>query len=106
VQQVIHIESGRSILKLTAARYLRPSGKNIHRREGAGEDEEWGVSPEDDLLVSLTDQEHLAWAKARRDRDTNGGPPTGGDGPAPYAWDVQLQRAIDAILQTSKVSAM
>ncbi|MEX0937635.1 MAG: S41 family peptidase [Pirellulales bacterium] len=72
VQQVIRIESGRSILKLTTARYVRPNGHNIHRREGAGEDEEWGVHPDPQLAVSLTDEERSEWFTYRNRRDLRG----------------------------------
>ena len=41
VQNIIELEGGRSALKLTTAGYLRPSGKNIHRFEGAGENDDF-----------------------------------------------------------------
>ncbi|MCA9151459.1 MAG: S41 family peptidase, partial [Planctomycetales bacterium] len=43
VQNIIELEGGRSALKLTTAGYRRPSGKNIHRFEGATDDDDWGV---------------------------------------------------------------
>lgn len=33
VQSVLRLESGKSLLKLTTARYYRPNGVNIHRTE-------------------------------------------------------------------------
>ena len=60
VQNVIELERGRSALKLTTAGYLRPSGKNIHRFQGAKEADEWGVRPDPGLEVLLTREEDEA----------------------------------------------
>lgn len=57
VQQVFELESDTSALKFTTARFLRPSGKNIHRTETMKENDDWGVSPESDLTVPMTDLE-------------------------------------------------
>jgi carboxyl-terminal processing protease len=98
VQVPIDIEAGKSILKLTVAHYLRPSGRNIHRDEDATEEDEWGVSPEPGLRVELTDEEYETWFRARRDRDVPGAEADAEDseqaGPYP-SWDPQLQRAIE-----------
>lgn len=56
VQNVLPLESGRSALKLTTARYYRPNGRNIHRIDDAPEDEEWGVSPDAGMAVTMTDE--------------------------------------------------
>ncbi len=69
VQNILDLEDGNSVLKLTVATYWRPSGKNIHRFKDAKETDEWGVSPDKDLEVKLTPAEHFTWALARRDRD-------------------------------------
>ncbi len=45
VQTIFELEEGRSVLKLTTARYYTPSGRAIHREEGAGPEEEWGLLP-------------------------------------------------------------
>jgi carboxyl-terminal processing protease len=73
VQNLLDLEDGNSVLKLTVATYWRPSGKNIHRFKDAKEADEWGVSPDSGLEVKLTPQEHFAWALGRRDRDLMGG---------------------------------
>ena len=114
VQNVIDLEDGNSVLKLTVATYWRPSGKNIHRFKDAKETDEWGVSPDPGLEVKLTPSEHFAWAVARRDRDLFGGkaalpPKADGDKkddpkakakakaePKPYK-DRQLDKALDTI---------
>ena len=69
VQQLIPVESGQSLLKLTSASYWRPSGKNIHRRPDATEADDWGVVPETDLTLPLDDKEYEAYIKYRDDRD-------------------------------------
>jgi carboxyl-terminal processing protease len=51
VQNVIAVEGGRAELKLTTQYYFTPSGRRIHRREGAKETDEWGLLP--DIQVAL-----------------------------------------------------
>lgn len=77
VQNVISLESGASALKLTTARYMRPSGKNIHRFPDSKTDDEWGVHPNDGLEVKFSRQEMRDYDKFRRDRDIlkTDGPP-------------------------------
>ena len=56
-------------MKLTTAGYLRPSGKNIHRFEGAAESDEWGVRPNEGYEVVLTEDEMSKLLVARRHRE-------------------------------------
>jgi carboxyl-terminal processing protease len=67
VQNLVPMEGGKSALKLTTAKYLRPNGKNIHRFPDSKEEEEWGVKP--DIEVKVTLQEELDYLTARRERD-------------------------------------
>jgi carboxyl-terminal processing protease len=69
VQNIIELEGGNSILKLTVATYQRPSGKNIHRFKNAKESDDWGVTPDKGLEVKLTPPQYYALAEARRLRD-------------------------------------
>jgi len=69
VQNILELEGGNSVLKLTVASYHRPSGKNIHRFPKAKESDEWGVSPDPKLEVKLTPEQYVAFARARRQRD-------------------------------------
>jgi carboxyl-terminal processing protease len=69
VQNVIPMENGTSALKLTTASYWRPSGRNIHRFPDAKEEDEWGVKPNKDFEVKLSDEERSDFFKWRRDRD-------------------------------------
>ena len=69
VQNVIPLEEGSRALKLTTATYFRPNGKNIHRREGASESDDWGVQPTDGFEFKLTDDQWASYLMARRERD-------------------------------------
>ena len=46
VQNIIDLDGGNSVLKLTVASYYRPSGENIHRFKNAKNTDKWGVSPD------------------------------------------------------------
>lgn len=69
VQNVLPLDNGQSILKLTVATYWRPSGKNIHRFPESKAGDEWGVSPSEGMDLTLTPEEYRSWAEARRRRD-------------------------------------
>jgi len=69
VQNIIEMEDGQGVLKLTVATYWRPSGKNIHRFKNARQSDEWGVSPNEGMDVKLTDKEQIDWVVGRRDLD-------------------------------------
>ena len=69
VQNVIQLEDGVSALKLTTAKYLRPSGKNIHRFPDMGEADEWGVQPTDGFKVPYTREQHANYVRYRRVKD-------------------------------------
>ncbi len=53
VQNVLPLQYGRSALRLTVARFYRPSGENLHRAKDATDDQPWGVRPNEGLEVSL-----------------------------------------------------
>ena len=69
MQNILELEDGNSVLKLTVASYLRPSGKNIHRFKTAKETDEWGVTPNPGLEVKLTPEQYIAYARNRIKRD-------------------------------------
>ena len=69
VQHVIQMEGGRSALRLTIARYLRPSGKNIHKAKGATDGDDWGVRPDEGLGLDLTEEQYQRWRRNRSQRD-------------------------------------
>ncbi|HWE36958.1 MAG TPA: S41 family peptidase [Isosphaeraceae bacterium] len=100
VQNIIPLEDNQSVLKLTTQTYWRPSGKNIHRFKNAKESDEWGVSPDKGLIVKLTDDEYVAWADARRDRDlfARRKDPKANDKEKPAPDDRQLKKALEVAL--------
>jgi carboxyl-terminal processing protease len=69
VQNILDLEGGNSVLKLTVASYYRPSGENIHRFKNSRQSDKWGVSPDAGLEVKLSPGEYHRWALARHDRD-------------------------------------
>ena len=69
VQNLIDLEGGNSILKLTVASYYRPSGENIHRFKNAKATDKWGVSPDTGMEVKLNHRDFVTWFVARRERD-------------------------------------
>ncbi len=105
VQNILPLQFGRSALRLTVARYFRPSDKNIHRDKGATEDDDWGVRPDEGLEVQM-DQDQLErlgkrWQQASYPM-LAGQANTGQDDPAPAGnslqIDPQLSRAVEALL--------
>jgi len=106
VQNVIPLEAGRAALKLTTASYWRPSGKNIHRLKDAPEEAEWGVAPDPELEVKLTEEEADAIRQARRRKDIGAdsgnasAKPEDTQNPAtPPAEDLQLRKAVEYVQQ-------
>ena len=98
VQEIIDLEAGQGMLKLTTASYWRPSGKNIHRTKDAQQDDDWGVSPNEGYEVEVEGKELaklLRW-RLRRDlyqaADQNA--PANADDPSDTYFDPQLARAI------------
>ncbi|HUY34331.1 MAG TPA: S41 family peptidase [Pirellulales bacterium] len=69
VQNVIELEGGKSMLKLTTAGYQRPNGHNIHRAPDAKESDEWGVMPDPGYEIKLDDKELAALFEYRRKKD-------------------------------------
>jgi carboxyl-terminal processing protease len=69
VQQLLPLESGKSLLKLTWASFWRPNGDRIHRAAGAKDDDKWGVVPDEGLERVLTDAQYADYQKYRADRD-------------------------------------
>lgn len=71
VQNVILLGSGAqtSAMRLTVARYQRPSGTNIHKMKDAKPEDDWGVRPDTDLEVNLTDAQIDQRLVNRRARD-------------------------------------
>ncbi|WP_165226474.1 S41 family peptidase [Aquisphaera insulae] len=71
VQNLLELEDGTSVLKLTVASYHRPNGNNIHRFRDSKPTDKWGVSPDAGMEVKLTPSEYVQWFIGRRERDLN-----------------------------------
>lgn len=100
VQQLLPLEAGRSLLKLTSASYWRPSGVNIHRLPGTPDGDPWGVSPEPEDVVPMTTDERVAWYAWRRQRDLLVAEGELGDGAKtdpPTEADPVLLRAVERL---------
>ena len=66
VQQLLPLGNGSSALKLTTAYWYIPSGKMIHRKEGA---KEWGVEPSAGCFVPMDDEQVHAMLLRRREAE-------------------------------------
>jgi len=69
VQNMIRLEEGNSQLKLTMATYHRPSGVNIHRMNAAGDEDDWGVRPDEGLEHRFDRRQFSQWVTAMRRRE-------------------------------------
>jgi carboxyl-terminal processing protease len=103
VQNIIQLEEGKSALKLTTAGYMRPSGKNIHRFEGASDSDEWGVRPSEGFELRLTDVQLAEVIAARRERDILRKYAEGDE--RPELKDPQLDKAVEYITSKLKKAA-
>ena len=103
VQEVLDLEGGVGVLKLTIASYWRPSGRNIHRTRDASNKDDWGVKPDDGDEVVVDDDEWNRVEQWRFRRDgcrsaqanapRTQGLPTG----LPLDVDRQLAKAVEVL---------
>ena len=71
VQKVYMLEGNKSALRLTFATYWRPNNKDIHKRKGAKDSDDWGVRPDEGQAVVISKElrEQLLEARLNRDLD-------------------------------------
>ena len=105
VQNILPLQFGRSALRLTVARYFRPSEKSIHRLKGATDEDDWGVIPDPGFVVEIDEQTLLRLAKRFQEASypllalpTIDDPATPNSDEGPLV-DPQLQRAREHLLQ-------
>lgn len=73
VQNVIPMQRGTSALKLTTASYWRPSGKHIDRHDDiAVETKTWGVQPDENYEIELSESDVFDELRYRSLRDLEG----------------------------------
>ncbi len=101
VQNILPLQFGRSALRLTVARYFRPNDKNIHRVRGATEDDDWGVIPDQGLLVEIDRDTRLKieklWEQASYPILASESGPIDGEADV-LDVDPQLRRAVEELL--------
>ncbi len=77
VQKVIRMKQGRAALKLTTSSYWRPSGTHIDRYDDESlKTKKWGVRPEPEFVVSLTEADVVSHLKQMQNREIRGLIPT------------------------------
>ncbi len=97
IQELVELEGNRGLLKLTAASYWRPSGKNIHRFKKATDKDDWGVRPDPGFEVIVNEDELAAWVKSRLKRDIYDPTDPEKQAEKPPLEDRQLDRAVEYI---------
>jgi carboxyl-terminal processing protease len=99
VQNIIGIDDGDSKLRLTVAEYRRPSGRKIHRYKTDKPSDEWGVTPDEGLVVEMTPEQYRDWAITRQKRDmiSKANPSEDPDLADPLKTDPQLAKALEVV---------
>jgi len=105
VQSILPLSDDRGLLKLTTSEYLRPSHVTIHRREGASDDDPWGVIPDEGYEITPTAETLARVSEWRRSRDAAGPVPrwmmVSG---LPRDIDPVLARGLDALSAVANLS--
>jgi carboxyl-terminal processing protease len=96
VRSLAHLQGG-GALKLPIAAYYRPNGKNVNRYPNSTETDDWGVRPDKDYELSVTEEERTNLAKHRSARDIVGAEP-----PQAEFEDRQLKKALDYVIAASE----
>ncbi|MDR3199159.1 MAG: S41 family peptidase [Planctomycetaceae bacterium] len=71
VQEIVHLPLNSGTLQLTDASYWRPSNRNIHRNQDAQESDSWGVIPDPEGLVPISDAQRYATFQIRERRSNH-----------------------------------
>jgi len=66
VQTVLPLENGKTAMRLTTAYYYTPSGRCIHRKPDATENDDWGIYP--DIEVKMSPEDVVKLWKEWRER--------------------------------------
>jgi len=93
VRSLFQLKTTAGAMKLPVAAFYRPNGKPMNRFPDAKDTDEWGVSPDANYEVSLTEEELKQYEKERSERDTLNTEGT----PGPRLRDRQLEKALDYI---------
>ncbi len=97
VQEIVDLPGNEGAIKVTTASYWRPSGRNINRGKNAGEQDEWGVTPNPGYEVKLEGEALARLVRWRHERGMSR--PVAAAPPAPAASptdvDPQLAKAVE-----------
>ena len=67
--RILELKGGAGALKLPSVLFHRPNGKGIHRFDGAETMDTWGVVPDEQCEVNLSNEEYGRFVEYRRQRD-------------------------------------
>ena len=93
VRSLVQLKTGVGAMKLPVAAYYRPSGKSMNRFPNSRDSDDWGVSPDAECEVALTDEELKQYEKYRSERDTLTSEATA----KPGFHDRQLEKALECV---------
>jgi carboxyl-terminal processing protease len=93
VRSLFQLKTGVGAMKLPVAAYYRPSGKSMNRFPNSKDSDDWGVSPDAEWEVALTDDELKQFEKDRSERAALASEATA----RPGFHDRQLERALECV---------
>jgi len=93
VRSLFQLKTGVGAMKLPTAVYYRPSGKSMNRFPGSKDSDDWGVSPDADYEVVMTDEELKQYEQDRSERDAL----NGGATPKRQFHDRQLEKGLECV---------
>lgn len=99
VQNLVELEDGKSLMKLTTAAYFRPNGQNINRLPEHTEADTWGVKPTVGYEAVLDTEQTQAYMEFRRARDIIRKRGSMKDPVEKKFKDIQLNRAVDFVME-------
>jgi carboxyl-terminal processing protease len=91
VRSLFHLKTTAGAMKLPVAAFYRPNGKPMNRFPDAKDTDEWGVSPDAEYELPLTEEELKQYEKERSERDTLNTEVN----PRPPLHDRQLEKALE-----------
>jgi len=68
VRSLLQLKTGVGAMKLPVATYYRPSGKSMNRFPNSKDSDDWGVTPDAEYEVALTEEELKQYEKYRSER--------------------------------------
>jgi carboxyl-terminal processing protease len=91
VRSLFKLKTGVGAMKLPVAAFYRPNGKSMNRFPNSKDSDDWGVSPDADYEVPLTEEELKQYEKYRSERSALTSEATARSG----FQDRQLEKALE-----------